>query len=269
MPNNNSDLVEKIVKETKSNKRFRYLVLSCIFMLIPVFLSFFTYHRESFLGLWTDNVNIHPNLVSTTFSVLLYSALILRGIVQINFKSKKHLVLIFETLLTCLNILFIASFTSIFVNTSPIFKLINVGLFKAINPTSMLIAGVLLSWLGMKSIAGYVWIIMFFVSITQITKVSEAMGFVGAIYILSAFLSIAFQFIPNNKFAELAQAIKSDFKIAKKVVYADVQSAKVATKKIAKNVAGMPYIENSNSVAEIEYADMKENQESHDYPYQQ
>ena len=56
----------------------------------------------------------------------------------------------------------------------------------------LVIAAVALSWLGMRSIAGLGWVLVFIAAAYNLMTVSEAMGFLGFIFITSAFLGLVF-----------------------------------------------------------------------------
>jgi len=215
-------------QEIKSNKQSLFLFLSCVFMFIPVLLSLGNYERQRFF-VFHEDIIIRPNLITTMVAVFMYSSLLVRGIVNIDLKTEKTPILVMEIVLLSLNVLFIASFLSIFVKEKT---------FLGVSSQGFLIFGIALSWLGVKSIAGYVWVLLFLLSLGNVSKINEAMDFLGAIYVLSAFISIAFQFIPNNKFSELAQAFKSDFKVAKNEIQEDLSEAKETTEKIIKASAG-------------------------------
>ena len=58
---------------------------------------------------------------------------------------------------------------------------------------AFLLFTVLLSWLGMKTVAGYSWIIFIFVATSHMIKVYNSMGMLGAIYIISIAISLFLQ----------------------------------------------------------------------------
>ncbi|MBQ4378820.1 MAG: zinc ribbon domain-containing protein [Treponema sp.] len=224
-------LTSSVTTEIKSNRDSFFIFLSILFMTVSVFLSLLTYTRTALWGFIEVPEDIRPGALSTILAVLIYSSLVVRRIIQLDFTTGRNLNSVMKIILHCLNILFIASFLSLFVSDQK-------TLFLGISPMAILYLGVILSWLGVKSIAGYVWIFLFILSIKRMSDIDVAMGFTGAIYILSAFLSIAFQFIPNNKFSELGQTFNSDFKVAKAEVQEDLQSAKETTEKIVKSAGG-------------------------------
>ena len=235
-------------KEMKPSKKLFFLIFSCIFMLIPVLLSFKIYETDvQHVILWlikykeTISVDISPSMISTIVAIALYSSLIVRGLVQLNLKTEKRLVIFLELILICLNILFISSFLKLIIDSKPI-----EGLPFNISSSAILAFAVVVSWIGMKSIAGYVWVLLFIMSITRMTNVDYSMGVVGAFYVLSAFISILFQFIPNNSFSKFGQALMSDFKSTRVVVQEDLSAAKETTKKIAKTTVDI-----AKTVAEV------------------
>jgi len=75
----------------------------------------------------------------------------------------------------------------------------------------LLIAVILISWLGMKSIAGFGWLLLFPLAIYNITKSSISFGGWAIIYLISVALSIIFQ--TNTPPGELTKNIIRDFRI--------------------------------------------------------
>ena len=72
-------------------------------------------------------------------------------------------------------------------------SLANIALHKSGSFTlQLLTAAVALSWLGMRSIAGLGWVLVFIAAAYNLMTVSEAMGFLGFIFIISAFLGLVF-----------------------------------------------------------------------------
>ena len=65
--------------------------------------------------------------------------------------------------------------------------------FLGISCQSFLYLMVVMTWIGMKSIIRYLYVIYIALSVFRISAVNQAMGVEGSIYILSAFFSILIQ----------------------------------------------------------------------------
>ena len=61
----------------------------------------------------------------------------------------------------------------------------------------LLIMIIILMWIGLKSLLRYILLAFIASSILFISQINEAMGFFGAIYILSAFISFSIQIYTN------------------------------------------------------------------------
>jgi len=200
----NPNLVDvKAVVNKKMN------ILSIIFLSIACFLSFIPWHLPD-----GSVIFLKPSLISMLFSVAIYSSVILRikGLKN-SFNSAT------ETICTCLNFIFIASFISLFTGDAEI-KLFNFTI--PISGKLLLIFAALLSWVGMEKVAKFVWIALFVFAAFRLLAVDAAMGIWGVVYVLFGFLGIVFQlkqesdvFLQkvNNEFISAAAKARSIVKI--------------------------------------------------------
>ena len=138
-----------------------------------------------------NSVFLFPNIISLLCSLFVYSSFIIRvkGISN-TFKN------IPDFIISILCILVLASFIKIFLRDSLTLTgwigmiLKNTGL----NNSYLLIAGaVIFSWLGIKSIAGYIWIIIAILGMLELATAGEYMGeYISAVFILSSFCGFVF-----------------------------------------------------------------------------
>jgi len=172
-----------------------------------------------------------PSGISTMFAVALYSAVMIRfkGLDK-SFNSPS------EIILSILNILFCASFLSLFVGDTEIKFFIFPPI--PIPGNTLLMIAVGFSWLGMSAVAGIVWVILFILAVGKLAAWDVAMGFFGSAYILSAFLGLVLQL--KNESAAFRKSFQNDFlnsiaKIRRRVVK-DIGSTGQAMKSAAATV---------------------------------
>ena len=187
---------------TKHKLVFNRRKMAVLFMAIAVFLSFLPHSqtiRNDFLFFhWKEKVaaSIKPGLLSTLIAVVLYLSVVVRH-------RKKLFTDAYDTIITLLNILFCASFLTVFVNGKPW----PIPFIK-ISSHSVLIVAIIMSWLGMSVFSGFIWIFLFLVAISRMATVDIAMGTAGVVYILSAFLSIGMQ---SDNIGDVFEEIKNGF----------------------------------------------------------
>ncbi|MCL1993547.1 MAG: hypothetical protein FWG66_11445 [Spirochaetes bacterium] len=181
------------VNTSASVKKNRNIKLAIVFTSIACFLSF--------IGWWTDAgsfISLAPNLMSVMAAIALYSAVMIRSRGLANSFNTA-----LETVQSILMILLCASFVNFFIGTLAFQIPLPGGLFQrlfgtpddvtvTIPSTFILLAAIMLSWLGVPQIAKYAWIALFIIAGFMLLTVHEAMGGWGAVYMLSAFLGIVF-----------------------------------------------------------------------------
>ena len=179
------ELVQKAYANVSSIKIISSPLPAIILFSITLVMSLFKY----FDGF--DSIVLFPNIISLFFSILVYCAFVIRSKgVENTFKNKS------DTILSILFILVFAIFIKIFVGESTIpsgfvGKLLNkIG----IGNNWLLICGaILLSWLGIKQIAGFVWIAVVVLGLVELTTCGSYMGNIkGCIFLLSAFVGFVF-----------------------------------------------------------------------------
>ena len=88
--------------------------------------------------------------------------------------------------------------------------------------TTLITSAIALSWLGMRSVAGLGWILVFIATTYNLATVSEAMGIWGFVFIASAFLGLIFH-------ADLAP---------EKLIGEMMDEYKIKTTKVATHISG-------------------------------
>lgn len=237
---------EKVVNTIKQNV---LLIIAVVLMLVPVFIAMtFLMPAEKFLLFETKAATyaLQPDFLAGWPAIAIYSAVVIRGDMS-TFKSPV------KVLLAILNITFIASFSKTFLNNTEwkLFGLVKLG----ISSQTFAILCVAFSWLGMKSLAGFSWVILFVASISTLTKINNELGFLGYLYILCAFLSIGMQ-IAGGYISIDTEQLKSDFFSTSGIIKSDVNKSIETTKGavnsaigVAKMAAGIPNIPNMQNEA--------------------
>ena len=165
--------------------------LSIVFLIISVTMAFMTYSRE---GMFFDSkLEIFPSFISTLIAIILIAPLYARNILKWN-KS-------FYTLISL--ILFLLLFGSL-VELAMGGNGLNSQVIQY-----LLLTAVILSWLGMKAIAGGSWLLLFPAIAISIVNNNTAMGFYGFIYVASGFIGILLHSELNP--ANLVKGFKEEF----------------------------------------------------------
>ncbi|MCL2186211.1 MAG: hypothetical protein FWB86_10215 [Treponema sp.] len=197
-----------------------------VLMVIPVFISFtqgFSHTKTIFFVFRsTTYYSIAPSLLSTLAGVFLYLSIVVRGRVNL-FKNA------YETVIVVLNVLFCASFLEIFFPKEPW-----IIPFLGMSSQSFLLMAIVFSWIGMRALAGFLWIGLFLMALGRIVGLNLAMGLWGVVYIISAFVSIGLQLKDHvhllsdfkNDFIGISSRVAEDSKLS-------ISETKEAIKKVA------------------------------------
>ena len=150
---------------------------SLIFLAFAFLLSLLPYERARMGGLWHSAVSITPDLMSTSVGLALIAPLYLRGLLKWNSSP-------FTTISFVLILGVFASFVqlSLFGSNS---------ILGTLNFYMILIA-IVLSWVGMRGVAGIAWIIILLLGIYNVTVTSTALEFFGYLYVCSAVVGLCF-----------------------------------------------------------------------------
>ena len=177
-------------------------VLSLFFLLLSGSMSFLTYTHTGIF--WDSQFSFEPGFISTILAVFLISPLYLRGLLKWN-KS------IYTLLSFVLILLVFGSFIELAMggNKNPIIVV-------------LLSISIVLSWLGMRAIAGVGWILTLAAGIYSAIINDMAMGFYGFIYIGSGFLGLILHSGLNP--GKLVLGLKEEFSSNKMVVANNIKA---------------------------------------------
>lgn len=209
---------------------------------IAVFLSLMPYYEHDGF----KSVFLFPNMSALLVSLVLYSSFVIKVKGMENtFKNVK------DSIISLLCILVLAIFIKIFLRDSiPPGSVIGriTKLFKLNNSYTLVAAAAILSWIGMKSVAGIIWVIIAGLGILQLVTAGNIMGeYTGAIFILSSFSGFIFylkyegKLIINSFKTAASKAMNSvasdinDIKKPKKTVKAALNENKNIENKEIKN----------------------------------
>lgn len=228
------------------------LIFAILFMLVPIYIGCtFELKTETIQGVvpkatnWfneffkgkedtvektiTYSYPLRPDAMSTIFSILIYMGIVLRGDWE-SFKRPSYLILM------VLNIIFISSFLGALISSEKI-KIFFIP--TSLTPQTLVVFCVVASWLCMRAIAGFSWIILFFASFGNLAETNLQLGWLGSVYILCAFLSMGMQFA-NGYLAINMSDLKRDFFASANTIKGDVNASIETTKNIASTVIGAP-----------------------------
>jgi len=166
-------------------------LISILFLLISVMLTFVTYEHEGFL--FNSKTQITPDIISGVMSIALLSPMYLRNI----FIWKRSLYHILSAFL-------------IFSIFASFFKLamISQSFFESFH-TFILLLAIILTWIGLRAIAGFAWILVLLIALYSIVENNINMGYFGFLYIIFGFLGILLHSKLNP--GEFFKEFKSDF----------------------------------------------------------
>ena len=166
-------------------------VLSLIFLMVAVSMAFLSYDRAGIF--FNTKLEIFPGFISTLVAIILIAPLYARNILKWN-KS-------FYTLISL--VLFLILFGSL-VELAMGGNGLNSQVVQY-----LLLSAIVLSWLGMKAIAGGSWLLLFPAITVSIVENNTAMGFYGFIYVACGFIGILLHSELNP--ANLVKGIKEEF----------------------------------------------------------
>ena len=184
-------------------------LLGIIIMVVPFYITFKEFSYVKGLFLWVTTTvpkTIRPGLVSALCAVAFYVALILRC--QL-FKVGTLAEGIVSTIRAFLNCWVIASLMTMIVPTETISSLTLSGFLKN-NQSTFLLIGIVLSWLGMRTISGYCWILFIIAAWKNLLVLDKAMGMWGAVYIITIAVSLLLQISNYVRLSDLLQDFKGE-----------------------------------------------------------
>ena len=236
------DKVKKAV--TAENRVMGYRLsdlLGIIIMIIPFIISIsFEQINPARSLLWIKIgketiTSIRPDLISTLCSVVFYASLIVRyeGI----FKSNNLFEAFISTIRAFLNCWVFAALVKVVLQNDTKVTEGSFTLFALLrNPeTTMLVFAILLSWLGMKSIAGFSWILFIVAAMKNLLVVNSAMGMLGAVFVLTITISLFLQIRDYSNIRDFMRDFRGGTSKYRETVRQDINAAKDDTVVLVEN----------------------------------
>ena len=200
-------------------------------MCVPVILTFLPYKlriEKTYLWFFTHriekDVSIQATMLTALAAIFIYCSYLVRyGF----FKKENKEQIVFSVVQAVVNVWAISGLCSMFVGNS----VWNLPFFNISGQTFLLMV-VLLSWIGAKSIAGFLWILLIFAGISHITEINSAMGVYGALYVVLFFVSFLLQLSDIVHFEDLKNDFCGKAEITQDRIKKDVCASKKAVKKL-------------------------------------
>lgn len=164
--------------DVKPYVRTRKAIVAYVFLLIPILLSFINWKEGH------DTISLCPTYVSCLYAIVLYSAFIIRV------KGIQKTVGSWIDIVFCImNILLFSSFIKVMLAEKFIMLF---GVIKVPIDTNMiLLAVILLSWVGLKLLSVVCMGIVIILSVSNLSLLGDAMGSIyGPMYIICAFVGL-------------------------------------------------------------------------------
>lgn len=219
--------VKKLFDE-KPIDHFLLNVLSVIFLTTAVAISFmnFAYVEEKWFGL-SEEVrvfNFAPDLISTIVAIVLVAPLYIRNLFR---WTQSFYSLIFFVLI----VFFFATLIHLVLGGRDVLS--SEGNNRTIE---MIAAAIILSWVGMKGIAALSWVMVVIAAIVSMLNQNYAMGFWGAIYIMSGCLGILLR--TNLNPGQLIGVFKEEYRLSDKSIQ-KIKNVGVEAGEAARDIAAM------------------------------
>ena len=208
------DKIKAVATSDKEVMGFRLNdLLGICMMVIPFLISVKFSHQgpgNYFLFIQTSpgvKSSIRPNLISSICALVFYASLVVRytGIFRAGnlFEGFVSSVRAFLNCWVISALVSLAIPTNISSNGTPM-----TGFFSSPQSTLLIIA-LLLSWLGMKTIAGYSWILFIVAAWSHLLELNSAMGMLGAVFIITLGISLFLQIKDYANIREFMQDFRA------------------------------------------------------------
>lgn len=159
-------------------------IIGISIQIIPFVICFLTFTEEKKLLFfkWTNEVTIRPGLLSSLFALIFYGIL--------------------SSIAMLLNVGVIASLFSVLVSKDFTFMGIDyAGIY-------ILVIGIILTFLSMRTIAGYVFFLFLIIGVIRLISIDIAMGLWGFLYIAMMGISLFLQIPDLKDFSNLLYEFK-------------------------------------------------------------
>lgn len=161
-----------------------------------------------------------PGLISTLFAAIFYLALILRFKF---FKNDNFINCIISVARAFFNIYLLSCLLSIIIGTkNEVF---------GVKYSSIVIFAIIITWLGIKTIAGYSWILFIVLATSELAKADSAMGLNGAFFIIFLTLSLLLQIDRIDNLQSFIDDFRGFSEEKNNIVKEDIQESNEVTKK--------------------------------------
>ena len=166
-------------------------------MIIPFIISIQFNHIDPAKTIWFIQItaeketNIRPGLISALLAAIFYASLIVRypGI----FTTQNLIEVIISSVRAFLNCWCIAALISTVVTMDIPKNGSTLGMLFQHPGSFLLMLAILLSWLGMRTIAGYSWILFIIAAWKHFLVLNDVMNVLGAVFILTFAISLFLQ----------------------------------------------------------------------------
>lgn len=180
-------------------------LMGIVIMIIPFVISTYKFEitQKILFFHWTKTSSISPYAITTLLAVIFYTAMIARFDFFKTNNIAQALISSIRMFLDCW--VFAALLSFIFPSQQK-----ETQLLKLIQTPQvmLLVFAVTLTWLGMKTVSGYSWALLILMGSVNAIKTNNAMGVWGAVFVLTASISMFLQIRDLN----LAKDFVRDFK---------------------------------------------------------
>lgn len=198
--------------------RYKNLIIACVFLFVSVLLSFINWSYGH------EIMSIRPNMISTLYAVFLYMAFIIR------FKDLKQMLHSLLDMLTCIFMILILAAL-----IQPLLKVQGIPFFIwkiPFDANIMIPIAIVLSWLGLGTISGMIYPIIFVLGICNLIFLNDAMGIWGIVFILSTFLGMLFYISTEPQFYSMKSYFSLSMKRGMSTVKSDMNETGQTAKKL-------------------------------------
>ena len=166
--------------------------VAIILMIIPIIISFafsFEVNRYDDNGVKMEKgLRLYPSLMSSIFGIALITPLLIRNASQELFNKVSTYIII------AVDVMFVATFLNILVDPIPFkFSFFRKTYTLPFSCQTFVIFAIVFSWIGVRQLAGFIWAGIFILGAMRMTSIDDKMGFIGSIYVITAFLSFIVQ----------------------------------------------------------------------------
>ena len=194
-------------------------LLSLFFLLLSCSLTFVTFTKPSWY-FFTKEFTLKPGVIETIIGLSLVAPLYLRNILKWS-----------------MSIYGIISFILILLVFSSFITFAEGGDSSSSTTQFLIFTAVLISWLGIRPLPGFSWVLVFISAVYNIITTNAGLGFLGFVYILSGFLGLILHsgLNPGYLFKEISTDFSKSWKNTKTtrdIIQEDMQTIR---NKIAAN----------------------------------